>query len=128
AIAPETRLMWGLFRGSLRLSGEMLRQALPAVEIILLQLRRFQGETRRPDDVTAFEHEGERVLDLVRRERNLARLVEGRRIGAVAGHAVVEARTARREAFRLGIVDAVDESHELAHHVAMKPRRPERML
>ena len=54
--------------------------------------------------------------------------LEGRGVGAVAAHAVVQARAAGREAFRLGVVDAVDQAHELAHHVAMEPGRAEGVL
>ena len=43
-------------------------------------------------------------------------------------HAVMQAAATRQEAFRLGIVDAVDQPHVLAHHVAMEPRRAERVL
>ena len=50
------------------------------------------------------------------------------RVGAVAGHAVVQRRAAGHEAVGLGVVDAVDQTHELARDVAMEPRRTERVL
>src|SRR5215470_20223420 len=57
----------------LRLPGETLRESVPALAIALLQKRRLESEARRPDDVTALEHEGERVLELLRRERRIHR-------------------------------------------------------
>src|SRR6266480_2430258 len=100
----------------LRLAGEVLRQPPPAVEVVLLPLRRLQREARGADDVAAFEHEGERVLDFLWLERAAARLLERRRIGPVTRHAVVQAGASRHEALRLGVVDAVHQAHELAHH------------
>src|SRR5262249_26331616 len=82
------------------LSGEVLRESLPAVEIILLELRRFERESRRADDVAALEHERERVLDLLRCERGVAGPLEALYVRAVPRHAVVQARAARQEAFR----------------------------
>ena len=54
--------------------------------------------------------------------------VEGFGVGAVAGHAVVQAGAAGEKAFGLGVVLAVDEAHELVHHVAVKPGRAEGVL
>ena len=44
-------------------------------------------------------------------------------VGPVRGHAVVDRHAARQEAARLGVVLAVHEAHQLAHHVAMEPGR-----
>src|SRR5215472_11849657 len=90
-------------------SGEVLRESLPAVEIILLELGRFERESRRADDVAALEHERERVLDLLGRERSVAGPLEALRVRSVPRHAVVQARAARQEAFRFRVVGAVDE-------------------
>ena len=49
-------------------------------------------------------------------------------IGAVAGHAVVQAGSAGNEAFGLGVVRAEDQAHEFVHQVAMEPRRAEGVL
>lgn len=40
-------------------------------------------------------------------------------------HATVQRRASRQEALGLGIVGALDQSHELVHQVAMEPRRTE---
>ena len=42
---------------------EVLAQALPAAEILALQLRRFECGARRPDHVARLEHERHRVRD-----------------------------------------------------------------
>jgi hypothetical protein len=55
-------------------------------------------------------------------------LLESFRIGTMGDQAIVQAHSARNEATRLRIVDAVDEAHEFAHHVHMVPRRPEGFL
>ena len=49
-------------------------------------------------------------------------------VGAVAGHQIVQAHAAGREAFGLGVIVAVDQPHALAHHVAVEPGRAERVL
>ena len=72
-----------------------------------------------------LEHEGQSVVDLMRLELVGDRALEGRRVGAVAGHAVVQRGAARQEPFGLGIVDAAHQPHELAHAVAVEPGRPE---
>ncbi len=43
-------------------------------------------------------------------------------------HHVVQAEAAGREAFGLGVIDAVDQPHELRHDVAMIPGRAEGVL
>ena len=62
------------------------------------------------------------------REIGVSRLLEGLGIGTVPAHAVVQARAAGREAFALRVVHAVDEAHELAGDVAVKPWRSKRVL
>ena len=109
--------------------GEVLRQALPALRVVLLQLRALQRVARRADHGARLEHERHGVGDAHRPGGiGAARLVEGRGIRAVAAHAVVQRGAARLEALRLGVVDAVDEAHELAGDVAVEPGRAERVL
>ena len=43
-------------------------------------------------------------------------------------HAVMERRPARSKTFRLGVIHAGNEPHELARDVEMKPGWPERVL
>src|ERR1700758_5572678 len=103
---------------------EMLLESLPAPEVFALKLRRFQRVTRHADDRARLEHERHRVLDVIRlREISAACLLERLRIGPVPAHAIVQARAAGYESLRLGIVRAVDQPHELAGDIAMKPRR-----
>ena len=54
--------------------------------------------------------------------------LEGLGVGAVARHAIVQAGSAGKKAFGLGVVFAVDEAHELVHHVAVKPGRAKGVL
>ena len=49
-------------------------------------------------------------------------------VGAVAGHAVVQAGSAGDESLGLGVVSAEDEAHEFVHQVAMEPGRAEGVL
>jgi len=46
----------------------------------------------------------------------------------VAAHAVVQAGAAGNETFRLGVVFASDEAHELVHEVAVEPGWAEGVL
>src|SRR5215467_1581099 len=95
-------------------SAEMLGQPMPAVEIVLLSLRRVQRESGRPDDITTLEHECERVLELLRRQRGFGRPLKSLCVRAVTGHAVVQACAAWHEPIRLRVVSSLDETHELA--------------
>ena len=102
----------------------MLFEVLPALEIFTLQLRCFQRKLRRLDDGRRLEHEGHGIGHLAGPAGvGRAGFRERVRIRSVAGHAVVQAGAARHEAFGLGIIGAVDQAHELAGHIAMKPRR-----
>ena len=56
------------------------------------------------------------------------RALPGLGVGTVRGHAIVQAGAAGQEAFGLGVVDAVQQAHELGHDVAVIPGRPERVL
>ncbi len=76
-----------------------------------------------------LEHEGERVVDLVRRQlgRRGALVGRGGRGRARSCNCARLAPPGAKPA-GLGVVDAVDQAHELAHHVAVEPGRPERVL
>src|SRR5215831_4727957 len=108
---------------------EVLREPLPAGVIAVLELRGLEREPGRSNGEPRLEHERHRVGDAVGL-REVARrgLFERVRVGAVTGHAVVERRAPGDEAFRLRVVDAVDEAHEFARDVAMEPRWPEGVL
>jgi hypothetical protein len=45
---------------------KMLGQSLPAFEVVVLKLRRFDGIAGEPHGEAALEHKSHRVLDLVR--------------------------------------------------------------
>ena len=95
----------------------------------MLKLRRFHREPRRLDHRARFEHEGHRIGDVLGLGGvGGAGLLEGFSIRTVPAHAVVQAAPSRHEAFLLGVVDAVDQPHELAGEVAVEPGRAEGVL
>ena len=55
-------------------------------------------------------------------------LLEGRAVGSVRRHAIVQGCAAGHEALGLGVIGAVHEAHEFAHVVAVEPRRAEGVL
>src|SRR5216683_3626231 len=99
----------------------MLVEFEPTLRIVRLQCRLpLQRGTSRPQDIAAFEHEGHRLgkmlrLSGVRRQRSVERCG----IGPMSDHAVVERSSARYESRALGVVDAVNQAHEFACHIAM---------
>src|SRR5262245_23078818 len=72
------------------LTREMLVQALPALEVILLQLGRFHRIAREAHGKARLEHEGHGVVELVRLEIGLAGALPGLRVRPVRRHAVVQ--------------------------------------
>src|SRR5690606_26233075 len=97
---------------------EVLLQPLPAFVIVALQLRACQRLRGGADDAARLEHERHRIADIVRLPGVGGRgFLEGAGVGAVPAHAIVQAGAARREAVGLGVVDAVDQAHELAGDV-----------
>src|SRR5438034_11037131 len=85
--------------------------------------------TRWADDAARFEHECHRVLDVIELGQiRIAGLFEGLRIRSVTAHAIVKARTARQKAFGLRVVRTMDQTHELARDVAVKPWQTKRVL
>ncbi len=107
---------------------EVLLQSLPALEIFVLQDARVHGELGGTHHELRLKHEGQRVGKILRLQLGIGGALEGLRIGAVAGHAVVQAGAAGHEALGLGVVRAEDQAHELVHQVAMKPGRAEGVL
>ena len=76
-------------------------------------------------DEAGFEHEGQGVFELDGLEVSGAGAFKGLGVGAVAGHAIVEAGSAGDEPFGFGVVFALDEAHEFVHEVAVEPRGAE---
>src|SRR6185436_2677549 len=103
-------------------------KTIPDLVVVPLQLARAHRKPGRPPDVARLPHESERVLDLVRLQLGVGRALESREIRAVRRHAVVYRDAPGREAFGLGVVHAVHQAHQFAHHVAVEPRRPERIF
>ena len=103
-----------------------MRQILPTLIIIALQLRRLQREARGSNHVAGFEHEGHRIFDTMHLTQiRVTCFVEGFRIGPVAAHAVVQARAAGGKAGRFRVVHAMDQAHELAGDITVEPGRAE---
>ena len=101
-------------------------QRAPALRVAALQLRQAQRHGGGADDGAGLEHEGHGPVDVLRMAGiGVQRLLEGRGIGAVTAHAIVQRRPARQESFGLRVVRALDQTHEFTGAVAMKPRRPE---
>src|SRR5450830_2118568 len=98
----------------------------PALVILFLQCWCGQRKACRLDHLTCLQHERHGVVDLAWMTGvDLTGLLESGAVGTVSGHAIVQAGAARAKACRLGIILAMDESHELAGDVAMEPGRPE---
>lgn len=100
---------------------EILFEGLPAGVVLVLTGGRVHGEFCWTGYEAGFEHEGQCAFEFDGLEFGCAGTVEGFGIGAVAGHAVVEAGSAGGEAFGFGVVLTVDEAHELVHEVAVEP-------
>ena len=99
-----------------------MRQILPTLIIIALQLRRLQREARGTNHAAGFEHEGHGVFDTMDLTQiRVTCFVEGFRIGPVAAHAIVQTRAAGGKAGRFRVVHAMDQAHELAGDIAMEP-------
>src|SRR6185436_12643680 len=107
---------------------EVLAQAPPAVEVVVLQLLQLGRVLRHPLRKMGLEHEGHGVGQLRRLELAFAGMFEGELIRSMGQHAIVQRDAARQKPLRLGIIDAVDQAHELRHQIAMVPGWPERIL
>src|SRR6202040_2245817 len=73
-----------------RLSAKQLLKPGPARVVIALQGTRLEREAGRADHEARLEHEGERVLDLLRCQFSRNRLIESGTVGAMSGHAIVQ--------------------------------------
>lgn len=108
--------------------------AAPAVlAVLLLDLAaRLEPPVRDPDHEAALEHERAAAApDLGRLELRVPRALVTVGVRAVPAHDVMQARAPGNEpacAALLSIVPALDEPHELAHRVAVVPRRAEGVL
>ena len=107
----------------------MLPNAIPAALVVPLQMWRLERRLRWSNHRPSFKHESHGIGNLL----GLARILKACslkcvRIWPMAGHAIMQRRSAGYEPFGLRIVGAMDQSHELAGDVAMKPRRPESVL
>src|SRR5262245_6429795 len=78
---------------------EVLAQAAPDLDVIVLSGRVFRRKTGDPLREAGFEHERERAFELHGRELRGARVVERGGVGAVRQHAIVQADAARQKAF-----------------------------
>ena len=107
---------------------EVLFQALPTFVVIVLQFGGFHGPARGPADEARLKHERHGAAQVLRFEFRVDGFFESFRVRAVAGHAVMQAGASGQEAFGLGVVFAVDQSHELIHKVAMEPGRAKCVL
>src|SRR5207248_11172968 len=83
---------------------EPLLQPLPAFEVFMLKDAGFYGVAGGTEDKPGLKHERQRVRDVLRFQLGPAGAVAGLVIGPVPGHAVVQAGSAGKEAFGLGIV------------------------
>lgn len=116
-----------------RLRPVRLDTAPALLAIALLDLvARPQPPFGNTNHEAALKHKGTAAgADLYGRQRGIARALIALGIRAVAAHDVVQAGAAGHEAARtaaLGVVAAADEAHELAHGVAVVPRRAEGVL
>lgn len=108
--------------------------AAPAVlAVLLLDLAaRPEPPVRDPDHQAALKHEGAAPgPDLGRPQLRVPRALVAVGVRAVPAHDVVQARAAGDEpafAALFRVVPALDEAHELAHGVAVVPRRAEGVL
>src|SRR6202012_1452031 len=80
---------------------EVVLQRRPAIGVRLVEMAAVQREGGGPQAPAALDHEGQRVVELARREFGGARLGEGVGVGAMRHHAVVQRQPARTEAFFL---------------------------
>src|SRR5262249_24847990 len=104
---------------------ESLLQSLPAIGIIVLQRGRLRRVRRDAFGKAGLEHEGHGAREFYRLQLAIARVIEGLAVRTVRQHAIVQAHSAGNEAFGLGVVDAIDQPHELTHDVHVIPGRTE---
>src|SRR6266403_4028124 len=94
----------------------------------MIKLRSLQRKLRRLTHKASLEHKRQGVAQIDRLQVRLARLLKRFSVRPVTSHAIVQAGATWDESFRLGVILTVDQSHELVHEIAMKPRRTKRMF
>lgn len=87
----------------------------------MLQQGGVQCEFCRPANEAGLEHKGQSALQFDWLEFRRGGAVEGFGVGAVAGHAIVEAGASGDEALGFGVVFALNEAHEFVHEIAVEP-------
>src|ERR1700686_782794 len=87
---------------------ELFPQSLPAFEVLMVKLRSFQRKLCWLAHKASFEHERQGVAKIHRLQFRPARLFKRFGVRTVTRHAIVEAGTARHEAFCLSVIFAVD--------------------
>src|ERR1019366_3619290 len=107
---------------------ELFSQSLPALKVLMIKLRGLERKLRRLAHKTSLEHERQSVVQIDGLQLGCTRSRKCFRVGPVTRHAIVQTGAARHEPFRLGVIFAADQPHELVHEVAMKPRWTKRML
>ena len=75
-----------------------------------------------------LEHEGHRVIELVRGEFCIRGPLKGIAVWPVGQHHVVQAHATRNKALRLGIILTVDITHQFGHDILVVPGRSERIF
>lgn len=98
----------------------------------LYLLASLQSPFRHAHHQTALKHEAAAIrADFGGRQRGRACTLVALCVGTVAAHDVVKTRAAGCKAARtgtLGVINAADDAHELAHGVSVVPRRTEGVL
>ena len=100
---------------------KLFAQTLPDLEVLTIELGSLKRIFRWLTDKAGLEHKSQRVLNANRFQVGIACFLEGLGVWAVARHAIVQAGAAGDKAFRLGIVLATNQPHELVHKIAMEP-------
>src|SRR5215469_5534568 len=106
----------------------MFLYVLPTVDIVVLKPSLLRSVFCYPLRETCLEHECHRVALTLRPQLHVARTFERVRVRSVRKHGIMQAHTARDETMRLGVIDSLNEAHELAHDVHVVPGRPECIL
>src|SRR5207253_10073612 len=86
---------------------EVLAQAPPAIDVVVLPLAELGRVFRQALREAGLEHECQGVAELDRLELAVAGVLEGGFVRSVRQHAIVQRDAAGNEALRLGVVHAV---------------------
>src|ERR1700691_3234405 len=107
---------------------KLLPQPLPALEVLMVEMRTLERKFRWLAHEASLEHERQSVAQINRRQCRLADLLKGLSLGSMPCHAIVQAGAARHKPFSLRVIFTANQPHELVHEIAMKPRRTKCML